>query len=247
MARKVKVVKKKKKNKKKNFLYYAVMAVLVCIIAVSGYQLYGILMNYLEGRNLYSNLSDKFRFERKIDFDALKKINPDIIGWIYSEDTMIDYPVVQAKDNEYYLHRLFDKTYNESGSIFLDYTKNSNFDNRNSVLYGHHMRDGSMFASLMGYKKQKYYNKHKVLTLYTPEKTYKAQVACGFVINARNWDKNGFAADSRKDALVNYAYNNSTFKSKVQIGPEDDILTLSTCSYEVDEGRYVLVCKLIED
>lgn len=242
--KKVKVVKKRKK---KNFMYYLIMAVLIGIIAFSSYQLYGIMMKYLEGRRLYSSLSGKFKLDRQIDFDELKKINPDIVGWVYSEGTIIDYPVVQGKDNKYYLNHLFNGDYNESGSIFLDYTKDPGFDNRNSVLYGHHMRDGSMFASLMGYKKQKYYDKHKTIMLYTPEKTYKAQVAYGFVINALKWDKKGFASDYGKDALVEYAKNNSTFKSKVKINPEDDILTLSTCSYEVDEGRYVLICKLVED
>ena len=242
MAKKIKVVKKKKK--KGGMLYHLVVIFLLAVIVFSSYQLYGIVKNYLVARKFYSDLSGKIKFERTIDFAKLKKINPDVVGWIYSEGTVIDYPVVQGSDNDFYLSHMFNRKYHIAGSIFMDCSKNADFDNSNTVLYGHHMKDGSMFASLMGYKRQKYFEKHKTLMLYTPKKTYRAKAVYGFVIDAFEWDKRGFVGDSAVDSLIKYAEGHSTFTSKEKISSDDRILTLCTCSYEYDQGRYVLILKL---
>ena len=83
-----------------------------------------------------------------VDFQALKKINSDIIAWIRVPDTKIDYPIVQGKDNAYYLKHTFQKTEHAAGSIFLDVDNEADFSNRKSILYGHNMKDGSMFQGL---------------------------------------------------------------------------------------------------
>lgn len=101
-----------------------------------------------------------------VDFETLKKINPEIIAWIRIPDTRIDYPVVQGMDNEYYLKHTFKKTEHVAGSIFLDKDNNPDFSNRKSILYGHNMKDGSMFQGLHKYENEQYRNAHSKVYLY---------------------------------------------------------------------------------
>ena len=100
-----------------------------------------------------------------VDFDALSEINPDIVAWIYIEDTEINYPVVQGTDNQYYLKRLFNGKWNGSGCIFLDSRNSPDLSDRHSIIYGHHMKNGTMFSGLTEYKKQGFYEGHPVVLL----------------------------------------------------------------------------------
>ena len=108
------------------------------------------------------------------------------------------------------------------------------------------MKFGSMFASLMRYKDQEYYDSHQTIDLYTPDKNYEIEVVYGFVIDAYKWDDNGFASDDNVEDLLLHAKSNTTFDSGKTISSDDKIITLSTCSYEIEEGRYVLIGKLVE-
>ena len=103
-----------------------------------------------------------------VDFDALRETGPDIIGWLTLPDTAINYPVTQADDNEYYLHHLYDGTYNKTGCLFADYENQEDFSDRNTIIYGHNMRDGSMFATLNEYDEQSYFDGHPKMYLVTP-------------------------------------------------------------------------------
>ena len=91
---------------------------------------------------------------------GLKEINEDCVAWIYIEDTAINYPVVQGSDNSFYLKHLIDGKWNSAGCIFLDFRVDSNISDRHSIIYGHHMKDGTMFSGLTKYKKQDYYEAH---------------------------------------------------------------------------------------
>ena len=91
-----------------------------------------------------------------VDFESLRESGPDIIGWLNLPDTVINYPVTQTDDNEYYLHHLYDGTYNKVGCLFADYENKADFSDRNTIIYGHNMRDGSMFAVLNEYDEQSY-------------------------------------------------------------------------------------------
>ncbi len=118
-----------------------------------------------------------------VDFEALKKINPEIIAWIRIPDTKIDYPVVQGTDNEYYLKHTFKKTEHVAGSIFLDKDNSPDFSNRKTILYGHNMKDGSMFQGLHKYESESYLQEHNKVYLYLPDAgtlTYTV-IKCGYV------------------------------------------------------------------
>jgi len=172
-----------------------------------------------------------------IDFDQLLAQYPNAVGWLYCEGTPINYPVMQSDDNDYYLRRLPDGTYNTAGSLFADYRCGKIGETNNFIIYGHNMKNGTMFSSLTKYKSQSYYDEHPVLYLYTPEGGYKIELIAGFVSKPTGdiYRTNLTFETVRK--LLKY----STFKSIADVCAEDRFITLSTCSYEFENARYVVV------
>ncbi len=154
-----------------------------------------------------------------VDFDALLEINPDVIGWLYCPDTVINYPLVQGEDNDYYLHRLINGTPNNNGTLFVDEQNSAGFSDENTVIYGHHMRNGSMFGYLENYEQQSYYEAHPVVYLLTPEGNY------------ASW-----LAEQR---------TRSDFSAPVEVERGDRVVTLSTCAYDFQDARYVVLGKLV--
>lgn len=177
----------------------------------------------------------------EIDFASLREINEDVVGWILMEDSVLNYPVVQAEDNSYYLHRLFDKTGNACGSIFLDGNNAGDFSDGHSIIYGHHMKDGSMFACLSNFKDEEYYKAHKSAYLLTEKKKYKIEFFAGYVsdIHTDAW-RIDFASDEERLEWARGLVGKSDFESDVALQLGDRIITLSTCSYEFADARYVV-------
>ena len=144
---------------------------------------------------LYHDTSDRFTEDgdgsgeiapKKVDFKALQAENPDIVGWIYCKDTVIDYPVLKGEDNDQYLYHDYTGAYNIDGSIFVDAENRDGFVDSNTIIYGHHMNSGSMFAGLIKWADQDYYKKHKVIWLLTPEQDYKIQLFAGHHVDAHS-------------------------------------------------------------
>lgn len=242
--------------------------ILLCIaflaIAVfSGYQLFGILSEYWEGEQTYHELEQYVNVNPsttptveeeaeddphagivwpEVDFDSLKEVNDDVVGWIYLEGTEINYPVVRGDDNSYYLNKLYDGTGNGSGSIFMDFRNEPNFVDKNNILYGHSMKNGTMFTAIKRFKHQEYYDEHPYALLVTPEKNYKVEFFSGYVANVEQdaWDYY-FDTDEDFQHWLDSSKSKSTFASNITPTAEDRVLTLSTCTYEFDNARYVLV------
>ena len=181
--------------------------------------------------------------ELEIDFDALEEMNKDVIGWLYSPETVINYPVMRAKDYRQYLNTLPNGKRNKNGSLFLDYHCGAEFRDRLSIIYGHHMKSGKMFASLVSYKKQGYYEEHPYMYLYTRKGTYRVELAYGCVLGARDLQEQAYI-DGDVEKLLTFARETSTFSSGVELKEQDRILVLSTCSYEYDDARYIVVGRL---
>ncbi len=177
-----------------------------------------------------------------VDFESLQAINPDVIAWIIMEGTNINYPVVQGKDNSEYLYKLVDGSSNSAGSIFMDYRNHTDFIGRNTVLYGHHMKNETMFAPITNYKKQSFYDEHPTCLILTPEGNYTLEFFAGYVasMNSDAW-KLEFESDDEYGAWLEQSVANSTFQSNICPTPQDRVVTLSTCSYEYDDARYVLL------
>lgn len=178
----------------------------------------------------------------QVDFEGLRGINPDIVGWIYSEGTVINYPVVKGKDNSYYLHRTFDGTYNSAGCIFMECESAGDFSDFHTILYGHHMKNGSMFASITEYKEQEYFDAHPTMLLMTPEQNYIIRVYAGYVTDPSQ-DAWKIRFEDEAEALIWMwdSAEKSCFDSGVVPQSGDRIITLSTCSYEFEDARFVLL------
>lgn len=178
----------------------------------------------------------------EVDFAELQAINPDVVAWIFIEGTNINYPVVQGTDNSYYLNHLFDGRRNGAGSIFMDYRNTGDFADRNNILYGHHMQNDTMFAQITEYKEQAFYDAHPVCLVMTPQGNHKLEFFAGYVIdmNSQAW-KLEFASDEEYALWLEDALSKSTFTSSVDPTAHDRVVTFSTCTYEYNDARYVLV------
>ena len=182
----------------------------------------------------------------EVDFDALYEQCGDIVGWLYCPDTVINYPVVQCDDNMFYLHRLINGNYNASGSLFVECQCVPGFKSGNDIIYGHHMNDGSMFAKLVDYTYQSYYDEHPVMYLLTPKYNYRIELFAGFVTNMESDIYTiDFVDDDVQQAWIENAIAQSTFESNVDVKGGDKLLTLSTCTYDYDNARYVVIGKMV--
>lgn len=175
-----------------------------------------------------------------VNFTKLKEQNKDIVAWLYCEDTPINYPIVQARDNNYYLRRLLDGTYNQAGTIFIDYKNNSTFEDYNTIIYGHNMKNDTMFGTLTNYQKQEYFDKHKEMYLFTENKNFKIQLFAGFTTSNESDIYKFPKTSTTNDKLIKKAISRSTFKCDLEVSNEDRIVTLSTCSYDFENARYVV-------
>lgn len=181
----------------------------------------------------------------------LYKQNPDLFGWIQIEDTSVYYPVMYTpEDPEYYLHRAFDKTYSSSGVPFLD----SNYYEGcgNYLIYGHNMKRGSMFADLLSYESKSFWRQHPVIIFDTLYEHCEYEVIAAFYSKIYKEDeKNAFRYYQYTDLTdktvfeeyLNQAEDSALYDTGIKASYGDTILTLSTCAYHTEDGRFVVVAK----
>ena len=183
-----------------------------------------------------------------VDFEALKQVNSAVLGWIYIEGTAINYPIVQGTDNDYYLTRLVDGTTNSSGSIFMDYRNAPDFSDYHTIIYGHNMKNGTMFADVTEYKKASFYEAHFVGMIMTPQENFQVEVIGGYVADLWDpaWNLHFETEKERQDWLRDAMARSDVGGDYVVEGGER-IITLSTCSYEFDDARFVLICRVMDD
>lgn len=177
----------------------------------------------------------------KIDFAAMREKYPDVVGWIYGANTGLDWPIVQTAEEggEYYLYRDIDGKDNKNGTVFLDWRCASDFSTQNNMIYGHNMKTGLMFAPLIKYKSQAFFDAHPYLYLYTPSQTYKVHLFAGM---ETPHDSEVYSYNLSSSYLQE-CINSSTFNSGLGV-PTGNILTMSTCDYDYANARYVLLGEL---
>lgn len=177
---------------------------------------------------------------KKINFDKLHEINNNIKAWIYLKDSIIDYPIVKGNDNNFYLNHSVDGKYNPNGAIFIDYRNNDNFEDIVTYIYGHHMKNNKMFANLEFFKKQEYYDSHKDMIICTKNNNYKLELFAGFTTKDGANIYNYINSKSNQE-IVKLSKSKSDFKANVDINNEEKIVVLSTCSYDFENARYVVL------
>lgn len=183
----------------------------------------------------------------EVDFALLRAENPDIVAWIYCPDTDVNYPVLQSEDNDYYLRRGMDGSSLLAGSIFMDCRNAADLSDDNVIVYGHNMKNKSMFGLLPSYAKQEFYEEHPIWYLLTPTANYRVELFAGFVTST-----DSIVYSTRQEETENgrpimqKAWEESDFQGGDPPENGEKTITLSTCSYEFSNARYVLIGVLRE-
>ena len=181
-----------------------------------------------------------------ISFDRLHAVSEDVVAWVYIPGTVINYAVAQGEDNDQYLRHLLNGQYANGGTPFMDYRNNPDVSDWNTVIYGHNMNNGTMFATLSKYGDQSFYEEHPVMYLYIPGKRFKLELVYGYTASANDRVYQLPATKEERDELLDNAAEQTSFDSGVTIGAQDRLVTLSTCSYAFNNARYVVIARIAE-
>lgn len=180
------------------------------------------------------------------DFEALTAVNEDIVGWLYCEGTNINYPVVQGEDNDHYLHHAYDGKKSRAGALFADVGNSPRFTDSNTIIYGHHMKNGSMFAHLADFADQEFFDAHSVMWLLTPEQIYKVELIGGYLTYAGSESYTIFTgACAEFDGYLAGVRAASDVQAEVETPPDGRYVMFSTCEYDFEDARYVLHGRLV--
>ena len=175
-----------------------------------------------------------------IDFKELNAVNPEVIGWIRIGALDRSYPVAQAKDNDFYLHRTFEKKDNFAGCIFLNCTNSRYFTDQNSIIYGHNMKDGSMFGTLRRFGTQETYDKNPYFWIFTPQLIYQYQIfSCSVVSRIGDPYRTRFMSSDFEDFLETCVKNSQVDSHGLAPTKDDRIVTLSTCTGD-ESTRFIV-------
>lgn len=201
------------------------------------------LDNNSSGENDGQDQSKEGNYVNSANEEELKSINSDYKMWIQIENTNINYPVVQGSDNDYYLKHNFRKESNISGTVFVE-SANDIDNDKNIILYGHNMRNGTMFNNITNYKEESFFNEDNKISIIMNNTLYEYEVFSVYVKNVNEVNLAiGFA---NEDEFINYAYNEadeSLYKKDVDFSAEDNLITLVTCSYEFTDARTIVVAR----
>ena len=226
-----------------NILLFIIVIICLTTIIDKNYKYYRSNKIYQEIKDI-NNISDVNSNIGLID-EKLKDINSEYKFWINISNTVIDYPVVQSKDNEFYLKNNFYREEDIAGTIFID-CKNDISNDKNLILYGHNMRNGSMFADINKFKEKNFFDNGKI-KIIKEGKEYFYEVFSIFIENSSNVNlKSNFINDDDFYEYIDILKNKSLYKKESIESNISNIITLYTCSYEFDEARTIVCASLIE-
>ena len=177
---------------------------------------------------------------------SLLDVNSDLVGWVSVPGTVIDYPVVQADDNDFYLRRDIHKQTASGGAIFMDYRSDSNGQGRHTILYGHHMRNGTMFKELEKFKNAEFFQENGYVRFDTLFAEIEWEVFSVYITDTTfPYIQVSFSSDEEYVDFLKRIQNKSIYQKDIELNAEDQILTLSTCTYEYDDARFVVHARRI--
>lgn len=180
-----------------------------------------------------------------LDLTALQEANPDVVGWILIPDTRINYPLLQGEDNDYYLDHTWDHKRYDVGSIFLECLNSPDFTDFNTILYGHNMNDGSMFAGIRLYRTEQYLEDHPYVYLRNDRGVFRYEIFASYLADAEGYSYcMDFPQEADRKAFLDRALADSVIQTGILPEPTDRILTLSTCSGRGYSTRWVLHARL---
>lgn len=187
------------------------------------------------------------RWLAEIDHEQLAGINGDYQFWLYGAGTPIDYPVVQCGNNSYYMDRMFNRKANKAGTLFVDYRNLPDFADPNTLIYGHHMRDSSMFHSLTDYESRGFYEAHPWMLAVRADEILLIEIFAGYVTDGRDHCYDiALSDETDMREFVAAVKEKSNFDARVEIDcARDHLVTLSTCAYNFENARYVVIGRLV--
>ena len=198
---------------------------------------------------------EKQQTERMVQVKQLKEQNADIVGWLEIENTNINYPVLQGADNRYYMTHNYKKEKSKNGSIFLNADYNWNIPSNNLLMYGHNLGNGMMFQELLKYEKESFYQEHPIIRFTTTEEDAQYEIISVFKSRVyHKSEKNVFRyyfflnneSEEEYNQFVKNAKNASLYPIDATASYGDQLITLSTCSYHIEDGRFAVVGREIE-
>ena len=251
---------RRKKKGGSNIVSNIILVIAIVVFAVSAYKLYGIFSEYNKGDKEYQKIQDLvINTEKKddtkeetfsVDFEKLLEMNYDVVGWIrFDEPSEINYPVVQGRDNEEYLKRTFEANTNKLGTLFVDVNNPGDFSGRNTFIYGHNMKNGSMFAQLLKYKDDSFYKEHPYFYIYTPDgkvRTYEI-FSAGVVKDTSDSYIMDYADDAAFQTYIDYIKQQSAYPTSAEVTTASKIVSLSTCTNVRDDERFLVHGVMIKE
>ncbi|OIJ14894.1 SrtB family sortase [Anaerobacillus arseniciselenatis] len=181
-------------------------------------------------------------------FHPLLEKNEDTVGWIRIDNTVVDYPVVQGNDNEFYLNYTFNKEKNKSGALFMDFRNSIDFLDQNTIIYGHNMMDGSMFGELKKYRNESFFEEINVITFDSLYEEMEWEIFAVFLSDTSfNYIRPNFPDENAFQQFIQTVEEKVLYSTELEITNDDHILTLSTCASDFDDARLVVMAKRVDN
>lgn len=249
-----------RRKKQSKALYYVILLILLGILVFSAAKIISYFKQQADASHQQQTLEEQYTTPVKdendpdnegdstdtavpdpdsitVDFDKLVADYPDVVGYIYCANTKIKYAIQHGKGNDYYLTHDSQGNTNNNGSIFVEELNSGSFSDGNTIIYGHNMKSGMMFANLRNYHTDKnYYAAHPYMYIYTPSQNYRLDLYAGFVCEHDDEIYSTSLTQAQLEAMA----AKSDFKANIGV-PTGKTVTLSTCSYEFDNARYVVI------
>ena len=257
-----------KKKKKSDVLLTIALIVAIAVFCYAAFNLYHIYTEYKKGTDEYNQIEEMAVTERdadsaevagpnaqlkppiEVDFDKLKSVNEDVVGWIYVDALPdISYPIVKGKDNQTYLHQTYEKNYNFAGTIFVDYENSGDFSDCNTLVYGHNMKNGSMFGHLKKFREDdKLYKQDKYFWILTPERNYRYEIITAYTtgVNSDTYTLFKGPGEEFEKYLETIKGYSEIQTDDTDLTIKDRIVTLSTCTGN-ESTRFVVQGKRVDE
>lgn len=235
---------------KKQIIRIVITIIFLCTFLYSGYKIYKWYIENKKNNNIIEKIDEAVKKEEstddanlqyKVNFNILKEQNDETVAWIKVNNTNIEYPVVKAKNNDFYLNHNFEKNYNSAGWVFADYKNKFDGKDKNIVIYGHNRKDGSMFGTLKNVLNDEWYNNDEnvKIILNTEDESSVYDIFSIYKIEKEDYYiRTEFKNLDEFEKFLNTIKNRSIKNFDVDISKEDNILTLSTCA---DNNKYRVV------
>lgn len=256
-----------KKKKKSDVLLTIALIVAIAVFCYAAFNLYHIYTEYKKGTDEYNQIEEMAVTERdadsaevagpsaqikppiEVDFDKLKSVNEDVVGWIYVDALPdISYPIVKGKDNQTYLHQTYEKNYNFAGTIFVDYENSGDFSDCNTLVYGHNMKNGSMFGHLKKFREDdKLYKQDKYFWILTSERNYRYEIITAYTtgVNSDTYTLFKGPGEEFEKYLETIKGYSEIQTDDTDLTIKDRIVTLSTCTGN-ESTRFVVQGKRVD-